>query len=142
MPQARNTRSVQCYHCGHRFEVGPRAMTISCPSCYKPLKVDDVVVKTMEAVRRIQTCGRVVVQKTGRVYAQLVEAQEGVEVQGVMEAKVVSGGPVLIGKKATWKGDCRAPTLAVELGGTIVSGFFEISLGEPAPPDASIPVGG
>lgn len=120
-------RTVQCYLCGHRFEVGPRAMTTSCPACFKPLRVDDVVVKTLEQVRKLQTCGRIVVQRRGRVCAQFVQAQEGVEVDGVMEAKVVSRGPVRIGPKATWKGDCRAPTLSVESGGTIVGGYFEIA---------------
>ena len=80
------------------------------------LRLEDVVVKTVEAVRKIQTCGKVVVQKKGRVVAQLVEAQLGVVVEGTMEANVVSGGPVAIGPKAQWKGDCSAPSVSIQDG--------------------------
>lgn len=121
-------RKVQCYHCRHRFDVGARTMTTSCPHCSKALMVDDVIVKTLEAVRKIQTCGKVVIQKKGRVIAQLVEAHMGVEVEsgGVMEANVLSGGPVRIRAKAQWKGDCQAPSLAIEDGCRIAGGFFNV----------------
>jgi hypothetical protein len=130
-------RPVQCYHCKRRFEVGAQAMTIPCPACHQILTVNDVIVKTLQQVRKLQTCGRVVVQKRGAVKAELVVAQEGVEVEGVMEANVISGGPVRICAKALWKGDCRAPSLEVELGSTISSGYFVIpddSLRAAAPP--------
>jgi len=119
-------RTVQCYHCRRRFDVGEQAMTIPCPGCHKTITVDDVIVKSLQSVRKLQTCGRLVVQKRGQVRAELVEAHRGVEVEGVLEANVLSGGPVRIGAKALWKGDCRAPSLAVEPGGTISSGFFVI----------------
>lgn len=90
------------------------------------MAVDDIVINRLESVRRLQTCGRVVVQKTGRVFAQSVEAQAGVQVEGVLEANVVSGGPVRIGPSAVWKGDCSAPRLSIALGGTILAGFFQI----------------
>jgi hypothetical protein len=119
-------RLIQCYHCRHRFEVGAKTMTTSCPGCNKPLMVEDVVVKGLEAVRKLQTCGRIVVQKKGRVIAQLVEAHLGIEVDGVVEAGAFQGGPVRIGEKGEWKGDCRAPVLHLEAGGRIHGGFFTI----------------
>jgi hypothetical protein len=120
------TRRVQCYHCHHRFDVSAQAKTSSCPKCHKGLMVEDVIVKSLEAVRKIQTCGKVHVQKKGRVIAQLVEAQEGVFVEGVLDANVISGGLVRIGAKATWKGDCRAPSIAIEGGCVITSGYFVV----------------
>jgi hypothetical protein len=54
------------------------------------------------------------------------DAQEGVQRDGVMEANVLSRGPVRIGPKATWKSDCRAASLHVELGAAIVSGYFVV----------------
>lgn len=119
-------RTVQCYHCRHRFDVGSRTMTTSCPACSKPLLVDDVIVKTLESVRKIQTCGRIVIQKKGRVIAQFVEAHQGVEVEGVMEANVLSGGLVRIRPGAQWKGDCNAPTISIEEGCRIAGGHFLI----------------
>ncbi len=120
-------RTIRCYHCRHGFEVSPQTMTTVCPKCSKPLTVEDVVIKTAHAVRKIQTCGRLIVQKKGRVIAQTVEALEGVEVEGILEAKVTSGGKVWIGAKGQWRGDCAAPALEVEAGGRIEGGFFEIA---------------
>lgn len=125
-PMAAQLRTIQCYHCRHRFEVPKQAMSTSCPKCSKPLTVEDIVIKTAHAVRKIQTCGKLVVQKKGRVIAQSVEAHGGVDVEGILEAKVLSGGPVRIGAKAQWRGDCSAPSLEVELGGRIDSGYFVI----------------
>ncbi len=109
-------------------------MTIPCPGCHRNVTLDDVVVKSLKSVIRLQTCGRVVVERRGSIKAELVEAHQGVDVYGVMEANVLSGGPVRIGPKAEWKGDCRAPSLEVELGGKITGGYFVI-------PDDSAGVG-
>lgn len=122
-------RTVQCYHCRHRFGVSPQTLTTVCPTCSKPLMVEDVVIKTAHSVRKIQTCGRLIVQKKGRVIAHSVEANGGVEVEGILEAKVTSGGRVKIGAKGQWRGDCSAPSLEVEAGGRIDGGFFEIEPG-------------
>jgi hypothetical protein len=129
-------RNVQCYHCRHRFDVAAMAKSTVCPSCNKALLIEDVVVTTHKAVRKIQTCGKVIVQKKGHVIAQLVEAISGVEVIGTMEASVVTQGSVHLGKAARWKGNCRAVTLSAELGCVITSGYFEIHAGvaEPAAP--------
>jgi predicted RNA-binding Zn-ribbon protein involved in translation (DUF1610 family) len=126
MARAPTQRTLQCYHCRHRFEVSSKALSITCPKCAKPLVIEDVVIKTAHNVRKIQTCGRLIIEKKGRVVAQLVEAQGGVDVEGYLEAKVVSGGHVRIAAKAHWKGDCSAPSLVVELGGQIEKGYFVI----------------
>jgi cytoskeletal protein CcmA (bactofilin family) len=119
-------RTVQCYHCRHPFEVSWQTLTTSCPKCSKAISVEDVVIKVAHSVRKLQTCGKVVVQKKGRLQAQMIEAHGGVEVEGYLEGNVLSGGPVKIRAKAQWKGDCAAPSLEVELGGTISRGYFVI----------------
>ncbi len=101
-------------------------MSTSCPGCHKPVIVQDVVVTGLKTTGKLQTCGRVVIKTRGRVIAGLIEAQQGVEVWGALNGNVTSGGPVVIGPKARWKGDCRAPTLRVDLGARIENGFFEI----------------
>jgi hypothetical protein len=123
---APNPRTIQCYHCRHRFEIARQAQSTSCPKCSRQLRLEDVVVKTLEAVRKIQTCGKVVVQKKGRIIAQSVEAHMGVVVEGTMEANVVSGGLVTIKSKAHWKGDCAAPSVSIEDGCVITSGYFVV----------------
>ena len=126
MPRPASPRTVQCYHCRRRFEVPRQAMTTVCPGCSKPLTVEDVVIKNAHGVRKIQTCGSLRVTRKGHVIAQQVEAHGGVEVEGILEANVVSGGPVRIGAKALWKGDLAAPSLEVEAGGRIERAYFVI----------------
>lgn len=117
-------------------------MSTSCPKCYKAVVVEDVVIRTAHAVRKVQTCGRVLVEPKGRLIAQSIEAQQGVEVMGVLEGNVTSGGPVRIGPKAQWKGDCRAPTLVVELGAQIARGFFVVPYRPPEAPSGPPPGNG
>lgn len=124
----RGRHVVQCYHCRHRFEVGGSAQSTSCPKCHKPLIVEDVVVKQLRVVSKLQTTGRLVIQKRGRVIAKtLITANQGIEVIGNLDAgQVLSGGPVLIGPKATWKGSLTAPSLEVRLGAKVLGGLFRI----------------
>jgi hypothetical protein len=119
-------RTVQCYLCGRRFEISAIAATVSCPGCFKPLLVEDVVVKGYQAVKKIQTCGRITVQKRGRVVAELVEAHEGVEVLGICHANVVSGRKVWVGPKAELKGNLSAPAIEVDPTANVLGGFFTI----------------
>lgn len=128
---ARPPRAVRCYHCSHRFSVPRRAESTNCPECNQRVIVGDVVIKHLQPVRLVQTCGRVVVHAKGRVNAELVEAHAGVEILGGLTANVVSGGPVHIGPKARWRGDCRAPSLRIDAGARIEGGLFTI-------PDASL----
>jgi len=45
---------------------------------------------------------------------------------GLSSAQVVSGGPVVIGPKARWAGDCCAPSLEIRLGARIEGGRFTV----------------
>jgi len=120
-------KTVQCYHCAHRFEVSSSAESSSCPGCNKPVFVGDLNIKTLKPVQKVQTCGKIVVAKRGRIIADLVVAVEGMEVEGHVDAKkVVSGGPVTIGKKAEWRGDLMAPSLRIANGARIRRSYFEI----------------
>lgn len=122
----RPPRLVQCYLCRHRFEVGCRAESTACPQCGRAVIVGDVNVRQLKPVTSVKTCGRVVVHRKGRVIARTVEAHGGIEVRGALDAKVVSGGPVFIGPKARWKGDCNAPSVIIKPGAKI-TGFFAVA---------------
>lgn len=108
-------------------------MSVSCPACSKPIRVEDIIVNSAQGVTKLQTCGKITIEKNGRVIAQLVEAQQGIEVHGVMEAKVLSAQKVFIGAKAQWKGDLRAPSVEIEPGARITRGYFEIDPNPNAP---------
>lgn len=119
-------REVRCYHCERVFEISAKAMTVSCPGCFKPVLVEDIVVRNAQGNTTLQTCGRLVVEKRGRVTAKKIQAGQGVEMLGILQASVESGGEVRIGPTGNWTGDCCAKSLRVEPGGVIVGGFFRI----------------
>ncbi len=120
-------RLVQCYLCGHRFEVGGRAQSTSCPGCYKPVQVGDVVVSGQRGpIRELRTCGRVTIKKRGRLMAESIEAHGGIDCQGVVTARrVLSGKTVELGAKSQWQGDLTAPNVAMKLGARVL-GMFEV----------------
>jgi cytoskeletal protein CcmA (bactofilin family) len=130
-------RTVQCYHCRRHFDVPGRAMSISCPWCYRRVTLDDLIVKDTCWTSKLQTCGKVHVQRKGVLVASLLEAREGVEILGTVEATIVSGGPVFIGPKARVKGDVTAPSLWVEKGAVIDGGHFKVAQPLDAPPAES-----
>lgn len=99
-----------------------------CPGCNKPVLVEDIVVKSYKGVISVETCGRLIIHKRGRVVAQQrVVAHEGIEVLGALEGKqILSGGPVHIGPKGKWSGDLKAPALSVEEGAVVRPSHFTI----------------
>jgi len=118
MARHAGTRKVQCYRCGHRQEVGARTQSTSCPGCNKPLQVSDIVVKGYLAVKEIQTCGKVIVQKKGKLIADHVEGHLGIDCEGLIEAKeVITGGKLALGAKSTFKGgQTHTPNLSIKAG--------------------------
>jgi DNA-directed RNA polymerase subunit RPC12/RpoP len=126
MSKAAAQRVVQCYHCRKRFDVSSKAESVNCPGCNQRVIVGDVIVKELRPVQRVQTCGRIVVHEKARVNAELVEAHEGIEMLGGLSARVISGGPVIIGPHARWNGDCHAPSLKIQLGARIEGGVFHV----------------
>ena len=124
-------RAVHCYHCQRPTEVSRKAESIVCPSCGQRVIVGDVIVRELRPVSRVQTCGRIVIHEKARVNAELVEAHEGLEVLGGLTGNVISGGPVIIGPKARWRGDLRAPSLEIRAGARIEAGRFTVPDDEP-----------
>lgn len=127
MTRSSGLHPVQCYHCQVRFEVGQRARSTSCPGCFKPVIVEDIVVKKLKPVQRVQTCGRVIVHRSGRIIAERIEAHGGIECLGAIDAAtVLAGGHVLIGPRANWKGDLCSPSIEVKGGARIARGYFVV----------------
>lgn len=120
-------RTVQCYHCRELFDVPARAMSISCPWCYKRVGLDDMNIRGTCWTSKIQTCGKVVVKPGAVLVAPLIEASRGIEVHGTAEGVLVSGAQILIGPKARVKGTLRAPSIRVEKGGVIDGAMVQIA---------------
>ena len=119
-------RIVRCYHCRREIIVPGAARTASCPVCFKGLVLDDLRVREGHASGRLSTCGRVVVERKGRAVTRAVEAAQGIEVHGTLEARVISGGPVQITSGGQLKGECHATSLVVEPGAVMDRVFVRI----------------
>ncbi len=133
-------RSVECYLCRHALTVDAAALSTTCPGCHRSIVLEDLVLKKnrpkLVMVSVLQTCGRLVVPKGSRVVAELVEANVGLEVLGHMEAKLVrSGGTVVIGKKAYWRGALEAATVVVDPTAVIEGAQFHVSGADAASAD-------
>ncbi|MGB1125224.1 MAG: hypothetical protein ACPG4Q_08460 [Phycisphaeraceae bacterium] len=130
MAKNKGPRMVQCYHCRHRFEVGGRAQSTSCPGCNKPLRVDDIVFDTKHSGIgriKIQTCGMITIKKGGRVTAELVEAHGGIVCHGTIEAKeVISGQTLVLGKTGLFYGTLKALGVEMALGAKVKPSLFEV----------------
>jgi hypothetical protein len=120
------TRTVRCIHCRAEVTFPFAARSASCPMCFKGLILDDLLVRDNGYSGRLTTCGKITVDKRARAISRCVEASAGVEIQGILEAKVMTHGPVHVCKGGRMKGDCEARSLVVELGAVIEGGFFRI----------------
>lgn len=134
----RPTKRVTCYHCRGQVTISAYAISATCSHCYKGLVLDDLVVRDVHWAGKLRTCGKVVVERKGRVIGRLVQAAQGVEVEGTIEATVVSGGTVVVKTAARLTGDCRAPRIVIEPGATIAGGHFHIGPDAPLIVDEAV----
>lgn len=124
--QGQPTRAVVCYHCHRGFDAAARAITLTCPSCYKPLRLDDVVIKGVHHAARLETCGFVVVERKGWLMATSVYAGSGLDVLGSLETKAAVAPRVLITATARWRGNLRCRQLRIDPGAAVDGGYFEV----------------
>lgn len=122
-------RTVRCYLCGKPFDAPTRAMSLSCPWCYRRVTLDDVVVRDECYTNRVQTCGRVVVLKRGKLRAGLIEASLGVEVYGLIEGKIRSHARLYVAPKGCLRGEAWAPTVQLEPGAVVDGASLKIGPG-------------
>ncbi|MEZ6232622.1 MAG: polymer-forming cytoskeletal protein [Phycisphaerales bacterium] len=119
------SREVRCYHCGKEFEIPSGAVTTSCPSCYKRVQIEDILVKHAQGNTILGTCGKLVVYAKASIVAKRIFAIQSVEVRGNLESAVETDGPVHISPNAMLKGDCHAKTILIEPGANVI-GFLSI----------------
>lgn len=124
--KAKPTREVRCYLCGHRFDVSLRTMSTTCPGCNRPIKVEDVIVKTYLPVNDLQTCGKIKITKRGRVVARLIQSGGGIEVLGTLEGKVETDGDITFGPKSAWKGACLQSRRLLLTDGVTLDGVVRV----------------
>lgn len=121
---AEERRIILCYHCGAEQSISPKALTLTCTKCHKPLRVEDVTIKRHEARRVIETVGVVLVEKKGAAITDRIICG-GMIARGRVKGTINSRGPVLVGPEAEIKGDVIAPSLAVGAG-AVLNGQYDI----------------
>ncbi|NUQ68074.1 MAG: polymer-forming cytoskeletal protein [Phycisphaerales bacterium] len=123
--QKSEQRIAECYHCGHRIAMSMAARSVTCPRCYRGLVLDDLIVRDSVSGAKLITCGRVVVERKGRAVTRHINARDGVEIEGEVEAQVSSGGVVHVGSRGCVRGDIAAASLVADTG-AVIDGFCRI----------------
>jgi len=118
--QITEQRIAECYHCGHRIAMSAAARSVTCPSCYRGLVLDDLIVRDAVSGAKLITCGRVVVERKGRAVTRHINARDGVDIEGEVQAQVSSGGVVHVGARGCIRGDIAAASLVADPGSVVV----------------------
>ena len=88
---------------------------------------DELITKLRGPLRELRTCGRIVVTKRGRLIAERIEAHNGIDCQGIIDAKhVLSGDTVTLGPKCHYHGDLTAPAEVMEKGAKVKRCLFAV----------------
>lgn len=124
VPLPDDRTAISCLYCGKPFEIGRKALSVTCKFCHKSLKLEDVQIKAYEARRNIDTCGVVTVEKKGNAVVDRILCG-GAVIRGKVKGDITSNGTVLVGPEAEITGDVVAPRLAVGAG-AILNGHYEI----------------
>lgn len=123
------TKRVYCTHCDGALDVAPRAISGVCPHCNKRLEIEDVRIERYYAVRKLATCGDVLIDRRGHVVAAVHAAN--LTIKGKLKGNVRVRGRVRIGKTALVSGDIEALLLRVENGAELCG---HLRIGDQQPP--------
>ncbi|MBI1191161.1 MAG: hypothetical protein GC200_10840 [Tepidisphaera sp.] len=110
---------ITCYHCGAQVVAPVIARSFGCPKCHRGIALDDITVKDSGWSGLLNTCGRIFIRPRARTITRNVHAGDGIEVLGVLEANVRSGGPVVVGSRGKLKGQVQATSVWIDPGGTL-----------------------
>jgi len=121
-------RQVWCYHCGHGFEVAPKATMLTCAGCYRRVNVEDVRLTREVRAEAIQTAGRIFIGPRARVIAKDIHGGAGIDIQGIVDAHVGSWRRVTIGPAAWFRGSCDAPVLHIAPGAQVEGATFKVGV--------------
>ena len=120
-------RFITCYHCHERIQAPSIARSFGCPKCHRGIALDDITVPDSGWSGTLNTCGRIFIRPRARTITRNVHAGDGIEVLGVLEANVRSGGPVVVGARGRLKGQLQATSVWIDPGGTLDCPMMRIS---------------
>ncbi len=114
---AKPPRAITCFNCGHSYSTVGEAQSSQCPKCsgYISLLSHDI---TAHWNRRIQTCGDVVIQKTGVVAGANIQCHH-LTVLGELSGSVECTGDLIIRSSGKIVGSVQCQNLRVEKGARV-----------------------
>lgn len=110
----RPPRNVSCFNCGNSFTTIAEAQSSQCPKCSGYVSLLDYEI-TNQWNRRIQTCGNVIVQKTGVVAGATLRCHH-LTVLGELAGSVECSGDLIIRSNGKITGTVQCRNLRVEKG--------------------------
>lgn len=115
-PQPRELRLVHCQHCGKPFDVSRKAMSIRCPNCSTPHKLEDFTVKR-EHVGDLDTMGDIQLAEHSSMAGDLTCGH--LAVRGRYDGAAEVHGPVELHPGSHTTGQIHARSITVEAGATL-----------------------
>lgn len=110
-------RPVTCFGCGHTYTASPEAQSSQCPKCSGYVSLLDYEINE-HWNRRIQTCGDVIIQKTGVVAGVTVQCRH-LTVLGELAGSVDCSGDLVIRSHGKIIGKVNCRNLRVEKGARV-----------------------
>lgn len=114
---AKPPRPVTCFTCGHAFAAIAEAQSSQCPKCSGYVSLLDYQI-TEPWNRRIQTCGDVVIQKSGTVSGVTIQCHD-LTVFGELAGPVECTGDLIIRSHGKIIGKVNCVNLRVEKGARV-----------------------
>ena len=134
-PQPRALRRINCPSCGHCFDVSSRAMSMRCPKCTRPFKLEDVTVSE-ERVGELDTMGHVHLTANSTMSGNLACGQ--LTIDGRYDGEAEVHGQLELHKGASLTGQITARSLLIDEGATVQA---NVRIGQPqqnaSPPSQS-----
>lgn len=120
-------RSVRCYHCGEWFRAAVRAESASCSNCHRQVRVADVHVRESHWGAPLLSAGRITIHRKASARVKIIAACRGVRIDGRTECSLlISGGLVVLGKSAIFRGMLQAPAMQIEHGAVLDDAEIEV----------------
>lgn len=110
-------RPVTCFNCGHSYTAIAEAQSSQCPKCSSYVSLLDYDIAEPWN-RRIQTCGNVVIQKTGIVSGVTIQCHD-LKVLGELAGSVDCTGDLIIRSHGKIIGKVNCRNLRVEKGARV-----------------------
>jgi cytoskeletal protein CcmA (bactofilin family)/Zn finger protein HypA/HybF involved in hydrogenase expression len=110
-------REIRCFTCGYSYTTVAEAQSSQCPKCSGYISLIDYDI-TEPWNRRIQTCGDVVIQKSGSVSGATLQCHN-LTVLGELAGSVECGGDLIIRSHGKIIGKVTCRNLRVEKGARV-----------------------